>query len=162
MNSELMTTKEFWREFGIFMGIISFFFLSLFGMKFLTQKSWDEGLRNSIETILEEKTSENWVLGKKIYLNSPLESSAALYELRHKDSVEKNYAIIIRSATMYGHIPAVYIYNRNEGVRFIGYSSVKGKIRRLLDQNKTDSSVTQWVRRIPDIIRIAEEGRKND
>ena len=63
---------------------------------------------------------------------------------------------------MYGHIPAVYIYNRNEGVRFIGYSSVKGKIRRLLDQNKTDSSVTQWVRRIPDIIRIAEEGRKND
>ena len=66
MNNEFMTTKEFWREFGIFMGIICFFFLSLFGMKFLTQKKWDEGLRNAIEIILEEKTDDKCVVGKKI------------------------------------------------------------------------------------------------
>ncbi|MBQ5999095.1 MAG: hypothetical protein IJL70_06455 [Treponema sp.] len=159
METEVITTKEFWREFGIFIGIILFFFMSLFGLIKLSQKSWDEGLKASVQAVLAEKTTEKWVLGNKIYLNSPIASSAALYELRKQDSVEKNYAIIIRSATFYGHIPAVYIYNKNEGVKFIGYSSVTGKIRKLLDQGKSDSSITQWSRRIPDIVKIAEGGR---
>ena len=159
METDTITTKEFWWEFGIFIGIIFFFFMSLFGLIRLSQKSWDEGLKVSIQSVLTEKTTEKWILGKKIYLNSPMSSSAALYELRKQDSVEKNYAIIIRSATLYGHIPAVYIYNKNDGVKFIGYSSVTGKIRKLLDQGMSDSSISQWTRRIPDIVKLAEGGR---
>ncbi len=149
--------KEFWRVYGIFVGILVFFFMSLFGMMLLARKPWTNGLKKTIETVLEEKDESSWIVGKRIPLHSTFDSSAVLFDMRASDSVEKNYVLLLRSATMYGHIPAVFIYNKNSGARFVGYSSVRGRVRALLDEGTSDSSIQYWISRIPLIIQTAEE-----
>lgn len=156
-----ITAKEFWRFYGIFVGIVVFMFASLFGIIRASEKSWDAGLKKSITMELEKKYPDTWIVGKKIPLNSAFSQSAALYELRAVNSIEKNYAIIIRTATMFGHFPAVYIYNKIDGTKFVGYTSINGKIEKIIDKRHTDSSVVYWSQRIPKIINYAEEvGRK--
>lgn len=160
MMENNFNSKVFWQKFGITAGLIVFFFSTIFVLSFVSRKTWEKGLRQTIETLLAEKNETDWIIGKNIYLNSPIDSSAALFEMREKNSVEKNYVIIIRVVTLFGHMPAVYIYNKNTGVRFVGYSSVKGKVRNMLDRTYTDSSMAYWSEKIPAIVKTAEEGLK--
>lgn len=160
MMNNYFNSKIFWQKFGISIGLLTFLFSTLFLLSFFSRKSCESGLKTAVETILEEKEDVQWIVGKKVYLNSPIESRAALFELREKNSVEKNYVIIIRIATLFGHMPAVYIYNKNTGARFVGYTGVKGKVRRILDRTYTDSSMTYWTERIPTIVKTAEGGMR--
>lgn len=155
MNKE--NQKKFWRIFGCFAGILVFFFLSLFGVIKLSEKSWNEGLKQSIHTLLTQKYPDTWSIGNRIPLNSTFSTSANLYELRNKDNAEKYYVIILRITTLYGHMPAVYIYNKTKGAEFVGYSAVQGRIKKLLEENYADSSINYWMERIPLIIQKAEE-----
>lgn len=158
MKENYLSSKVFWQKFGICAGLIFFLFGTLFLMTFFSRNAWYKGLKVQIESLLQEKEETEWVIGKPVYLNSTFDSRACLFEMREKNNVEKNYVIIIRIATLFGHMPAVFIYNKNNGTRFIGYCSVKGKVRRLLDRAYTDSSMTYWSDRVPEIIKHAEEG----
>ncbi len=158
MNKEIQ--RKFWRIFGIFLGILIIFFAILFAMIKVSEKSWTEGLKNSVQNVLEQKSSGEWIVGNAIPLNSTFSTSASLYELRNKEKTDKYYAIIIRITTLYGHMPAVFIYNKTTGAEFIGYSAVQGRIKKLLEENYADSSVNYWLERIPLIIENAEKGTK--
>lgn len=151
-----ISSKEFWRFYGIFIGIIIFLFGSLFLMIRLSEKKWSEGLKQVVVRELEKKQPDTWIVGKEIPLKSSFSESAALFELKEKKSVEKNYVLIIRSATLFGHFPALFIYNKKNGVKFVGYTSVNGKIGRLIDKSYSDSSILYWSQRIPSIIKYAE------
>lgn len=152
--------KKFWRIFGLFIAFIVFFFLVLFGMSKISSKRWNEGLKESIQTLITQKYPDTWIIGNPVHLNSAFSTSANLYELRSRDNVEKNYAIIIRTTTLYGHMPAVYIYNKTKGPEFVGYAAVQGRVKKLLEDNYVDSSISFWLERIPLIIQKAEEGAK--
>lgn len=149
--------REFWRIFGCFAVIISVFFFSVFGLSLLSEKKWNEGLKKSIQSVISEKYPDTWIIGNPVPLKSTFSTSANLYELRNRDNAERYYAIIIRIPTMYGHMPAVYIYNKNDGAEFAGYAAVHGRVQKLLEENKADSSVNFWLERIPAIIAKAEE-----
>lgn len=157
MAMKNISSKEFWRFYGIFIGIIIFLFGTLFLMVRLSENKWNQGLKEAVVKELEKKQPDMWIVGKEIPLKSAFSESAALFEIRQKKSVEKYYAIIIRSATLFGHFPAVFIYNKKNGVKFIGYSAVNGKIGRLIDQSYSDSSIYYWSQRIPSIINHAEK-----
>lgn len=160
MKETKIEQQTFWKIYTIFFFILLFLGFVLIGMTKLTKKTWNEGLKNSVTETLRSKYPDVWVVGNKISLKSPFETSACLFELRNKDSAEKYYVIIVRTPTIYGHMPAVYIYNKNKGVEFVGYSNVKGRVKTLLEQNSTDLSITYWLERIPGIIAKAEDGGK--
>lgn len=149
--------KNVFRIYGIFLTIMLFFSFTLIGLIKISNNSWNTGLKNGISEVLRTNTPDVWVLGNPIRLKSGFSTSAGLFELRNKDSAEKYYAIIIRTPTIYGHIPAVFIYSKNKGAEFAGYSNVKGKVKTILEGNSTDLAVTFWIERIPEIIEKALE-----
>lgn len=149
--------KNLWRIYGIFIAIMLFLGFSLIGLIKVSRNSWNNGLKAGITEVLKTNTPDVWIVGNSIPLKSGFATSAGLFELRNKDSAEKYYAIIIRTPTIYGHMPAVFIYNKNKGAEFAGYSNVKGKVKTLLEQNSTDLSVSFWLERIPTIIDKALE-----
>ncbi|MEE0885914.1 MAG: hypothetical protein UIB61_03335 [Treponema sp.] len=149
--------KKFWRIFGCFIGILVFFLAVLIGMIKLSEKKWDSGLKQSVQNVLDEKYPDAWTVGNSIPLNSPFSTSANLFEARSNDSAEKYYAIIIRITTLYGHMPAVFVYNNAKGAEFIGYSAVHGRIKKLLEENYADSSISYWLERLPSVIQEAEK-----
>ena len=62
-------------------------------------------------------------------------------------------AVIIRVVTFYGPVPAVYLYNQDEEVEFIGYSTLHGRIRIQLMDTKSDKRREYWQSKIPDILK---------
>ena len=159
MNKE--NQKKFWRIFGCFIGIIVFFIAVLTGMIKLSEKKWTSGLKNAVQNVLDENEPGVWKVGNSIPLDSAFSTSAGLFELRSTESAEKNCVLIIRIATLYGHMPAVFIYS-NRGVRFEGYAAVHGRVKKLLEEKYADSSISYWIERIPSVIETAEKagGRK--
>lgn len=160
MNESCLSSKVFWQKFGITVSLIFFLVGTLFLMNFLSRKFFNAGIKISVENLLREKEDVEWIIGNPVYLNSTFDSRACLFEMREKNNVEKNYVLVIRVATLFGHMPAVFIYNKQTGTRFVGYASVKGKVRRLLDKACTDSSMNYWADKVPQIIKYAEEGLK--
>lgn len=152
--------KNFWRIYGCFLGILVVLFMSLWGINLITKQKWESGLKKNIQTVITANLPDNWILGNPVPLNSPYATSACLFELRNKDNAEKYYAIIIRITTLYGHMPAVFIYNKSSGPVFVGYSAVQGRIKRLLEENNSDSSISYWLEKIPRIIDKAEEAKR--
>ena len=70
--------------------------------------------------MLEEKQPDKWKVTKPVQILSPFSTSAALYELQDKNSAEKEYAVIIRTTTLFGPYPAVFLYKKNSGAEFLG------------------------------------------
>ena len=153
--------KKFWRIFGCFIGIIVFFLAVLVGMIKLSEKKWDSGLRESVQNVLDEKNPGIWTVGNSVPLNSPFSTSAALFELRSSESAEKYYALIIRITTLYGHMPAVFVYSGSKGAEFAGYSAVQGRVKKLLEENYADSSISYWLERIPSVIQASEKTERS-
>ncbi len=153
--------KKFWRVFGCFIGIVVIFLAVLVGMIKLSEKKWNSGLKASVQSVLDKKNPETWIVGTPVPLDSPFSTSANLFEVRNLDSAEKYYALIIRITTLYGHMPAVFIYNNTKGVQFIGYSAVQGRVKKLLEENYADSSISYWLERIPSVIQESEKNERS-
>ncbi len=153
--------KKFWRIFGCFIGIVVFFLAVLVGMIKLSEKKWNSGLKVSVQTVLDNKNPKTWAVGNSVPLNSPFSTSANLFEVRSLDSAEKYYALIIRITTLYGHMPAVFVYNNARGAEFIGYSGVQGRVKKLLEENYADSSIAYWLERVPVVIQEAEKTERS-
>ena len=147
--------KKFWRIFGCFIGILVFFSAVLTGMIKLSEKKWNSGLKETVQAVLEEKNPGLWIVGDSVPLNSTFSTSANMFELRNKESAEKYRAVIIRTATLYGHMPAVFICGGKE-TEFAGYAAVHGRVKNLLEENYADSSISYWLERIPHIIDASE------
>ena len=173
-----MTDKDFYKTFfknyGILCGIIVTVFVVMFYSVKLSRKSWNENLKKSVETVLEEKLPEEWFVGNAIHLKNNLSSNAAAYQIRNKKDFTDAIAVIIRTQTFYGPIPAVYIYQNQNGevqnnsqnsfqneVVFVGYSSVHGIVERQLMFACTDKRIQYWQQKIPAIIALSDISNNN-
>lgn len=144
-------SKEALRITCIFAGILTFFFLIDFGCIRLAEKKWTKGLQQAVETMLEEKQPDKWKVTKPVRILSPFSTSAALYELQDKNSAEKEYAVIIRTTTLFGPYPAVFLYKKNSGAEFLGYTCVSGRVKRILEENTTNPLLAYWTQKIEKI-----------
>lgn len=147
-----MDSKEFLRVFGIFIGIITVFFLIDFGFVRLAEKNMTAALQHAVDEILEEKMPGRWTITGTAAILSPFSTSASLYELRDKKSAEQAYAIIIRTTTLFGPYPAVFLYKKNAASEFIGYACVKGRVKRILEENPSVPLIKYWAKKTEKII----------
>lgn len=148
-----MDSKEFLRVFGIFTGIIAILFLIDFGCIRLAEKKMTGGLQNAVTEILEEKMPEQWIITGNIAVLSPLSTSASLFELRDRKSAETAYAIIIRTTTLFGPYPAVFLYKKSTGSEFVGYTCVQGRVKRILEENPAVPLIQYWAGKTEKIIQ---------
>jgi len=145
--------KTFFINYGIFLGIITVTFLILIYSVTLSRKSWQRNLKPTIEKVLEEKEPNVWSIENYQILNNPFTVSAACYDVRNRKNGEMYKAVILRVTTFYGPLPAVFIVDSEDNVRFIGYSNVHGRVQLQLETKKSNKRIDYWVKKLPDIIR---------
>lgn len=149
----LTNTKNFQilKIFGIFTGFCFLVVLLMMPATYLNESVWQRKLRQNVYDVLEENLPEHWSIGDYVPLNTSFSQSAACFEIISQNK-EINYAVIIRIQTLYGPFPAVFTYNNAEGAKFIGFSSLHGRVSNVLN-NSADSRVLYWQNKIPDILK---------
>ena len=147
MSQENNNLKESFRIYGIFIGILVVFFGILIGMIFLSRTSWKNGIKSEVQVVLNEANPNQWIVGNS--------TSSAVYELHNKEKADRYYAVIIRTTSLYGFVPAVFVYNKSSGVEFIGFAGVHGRIKKLMEYKSNTKRINYWSSRIPQIVEKA-------
>ena len=99
----------------------------------------------------------------KVPLQGPHATSMAAYELVPVSSQTPGpvYGVIIRIATLYGPLPAVFRYTPQVGTEFIGFAvfdSHLGKEAAITESLRNSVQVARWKKRIPRLLDL--EGKK--
>ena len=151
------SSKKLLKQYGIFAGIIIGLFALLTCVILLSENKWQNGLKEEISRVLEEEAPGEWIVGEYIEINAPVALSSACFQVRRKDNGAKKYALIVRIETIYGPLPAVFLYNDKSVAQFIGIAGLHGRVRKVIGNGKNDAKINYWIKRIPDIVRNAEE-----
>ncbi|MCR4580438.1 MAG: hypothetical protein K5681_08830 [Treponema sp.] len=149
---QTISYKKFFINYGIFVGILAVLLGILIYTSKITQKSWSKNLKKNIETVLEEAEPSSWVITNNIKIKNAFTLNAACYDARNKKNGKVYKAIIINTQTLYGPIPAVFTVDNNGEVKFIGYSSVHGRVKTQLLNDSSNKRIKYWIKKIPYII----------
>ncbi len=141
--------------YGIFLGIIVFLFLISVLMIFASRSSWQKGLKNEVQTVLREKSLTQYTVSDFIKIDSSISYSAAVFHLKSSTGSDKNYAVIVRINSLYGPLPAVFLYNKNRGTEFVGLASVHGRIQKIFEESQSSIRLEYWNKKVPQIIQKA-------
>lgn len=152
---------ELLKKYGVFLLIIIVMFFLLIGSILLARNSWKEGLKKQVETVLVEQKND-YRIGNFVKINSPFSTSCAVYELNKKNSKQNGeYAVIIRLTTLYGQIPAVYLYNeKDENAEFVRFISLDGTAEKQIQDISKDMQISFWKKRIPSMLKNINKGVK--
>ena len=154
-----MNAKEFWRLFGLISAIITVLFFINFAFIKLSKNFWASGLKESVQTVLDQKYPDKWNVGDFKTIDNPFYSSAACYIITSRENGRKGYAVIIRTPTLYGPYPAVFIKLKDSDFEFAGYSGLSGRIQKLMEERKSDIFISYWQSRLPKILNLAQEAK---
>lgn len=146
------------REFFINYGILTAFLAVIFGILIytvkVTRKSWSANLRPAVESVLDEKFPNEWMLGSPVPLEGPEAMNAACYEIRNRNSGAVSRAVILRMNTFMGPVPAVFIYPTDGEAYLAGFPSLHGKTARLAESGiQGDTRIRYWELMIPGMMK---------
>lgn len=146
-------TSTYFKKYGLFVLLLLILFGIIFGFSFLSKKSWQNGLKEQIQTVLANSTKEKFTLGDYVYLNSPFDTSCAMYTYKNANGSKKGYALILRMQTIYGPQPAVFLYTSGKEAQFVDFVSFGGKAKQQIQAVSKDAQIAYWCKRIPEIIQ---------
>ncbi|MCQ2593056.1 MAG: hypothetical protein MJ188_09770 [Treponema sp.] len=149
--------KYFFINYGYFVAIITVLFGILIYSSVLSRKIWVNGLKLTVENVLEEFEPNQWLVGANVTINNPLALNAACFEARRRLNGETYKVVIIRVQTFYGPIPAVFICDGENNVDFVGYASLHGRIKSALHNYGPDKRIEYWQLKVPVIIGTYEK-----
>lgn len=147
---------NFFKSYGIFLGILAVFFGLLIYLSVLSQKSWRNNLRNSVSIVLNENEPESWNVGNFCPIQSPISFNSACYEIQNKKNGEYYKAIILRVQTFYGPLSAVFTIDKDNVVEFKGYSSLHGRVANQIENSNSNKRINYWKSKIPEIIQYTK------
>lgn len=148
-----ISNKKFFTNYAFFILILLVIFSILSYFTITARKSWNKNLAFAVQKVLDEKEEGRWSVKNNLPVNKPLTVNCALYEVFDNKDNQTQYAVIIRIMSFYGPIPAVYLYKADKNITdFIGYSSLHGRIRTQIMDNKSDKRREYWQEKIPAIV----------
>lgn len=148
-----ISNKKFFTKYAFFIVILLVVFSILSYFVVAARKSWTKNLAVTVQKVLDESEQNRWKVGNNVVINKPLAINCSAYELSDTKSNDTEYAVIMRVITFYGPVPAVFVYNKNQQtVDFIAYSSLHGRIRTQLMNNKSDKRREYWQEKIPELL----------
>jgi hypothetical protein len=118
-------SKQFFKGYLIFFSTIAILALVSFGFVFLARSSWEKGLRDQIQSVLDASYPGEYLAGERLRPGSPPVNIPLLLLLQPKRGMpfeKPHYALILRMATVYGIVPAVFLYEDGGKVAFQGIS----------------------------------------
>jgi len=158
---ENVSYKDFFKNYSIFLGIIVLVMGILIYSIVLSRKSWDNNLKTSVERVLDDYEPNQWSVLAVKKIKNPLSMSAACYEARSRKTGELYDAVIVRIETFYGPVPALYLCDSENNVTFVGFSSLHGRIEKILKSSSTDKRIEFWQKKVPYILNKNTDKEKN-
>lgn len=149
---EDVSYKIFFKNYGVFLGVVIVVMGILVYSIFASRKSWNNNLKTSVERVLDDYDPNQWNVENIKPIKNPISMNAACYEARNRRNGELYSAVIIRVETLYGPLPAVFICDKENNVTFIGFSSLHGRINNILQNNLKNKRIEYWQSKIPQII----------
>ncbi|MBO4533262.1 MAG: hypothetical protein J5726_06140 [Treponema sp.] len=149
-----ITNKKFFTNYAFFLLILVFVFGILIYPVLASKKSWSVNLGNSVQKVLDEYENGRYKVTGAVEINKPITTSCAAYTVNDTTANKTVNAIIIRITTLYGPLPAVFIYDPSaysDKVVFAGYSSLHGRVRTQLTYDSPDKRREYWQKKVPDI-----------
>ncbi len=147
-------TKKHLIVLGIFCGIVTGMFLILFTITLLARKSWNQGLKVSVQETLDRQDDGRFQVEEPILLKSASATATAIYKVSDaKFPQADTFALIVRLPTIAGPQPAVFLYSQKDGAKFYAYAIENGKAHALFDPKVYAASVGYWEERLPRLIK---------
>lgn len=143
--------KQYFRNYAIVAALLLAAFLILIYSVKLSRNSWVNGLRASVEKVLNEN-GDVWLVGDTIEISSPMTTNAAAYNIINKQTKEVSEAVILRVTTLYGPLACVFTCDENNNVEFAGFSSLHGRIATQFRDKSFDQRIEYWQRKVPSIL----------
>lgn len=143
--------KQYFRNYAIAAALLLAAFLILIYSVKLSRNSWVNGLRASVEKVLNEN-GDVWLVGDTIEISSPMTTNAAAYNIINKQTKEVSEAVILRVTTLYGPLACVFTCDENNDVEFAGFSSLHGRIATQFRDKSFDQRIEYWQRKVPSIL----------
>ena len=147
--------SSFFKNYGILLGFLAVILGILLYFTTVSQKSWVNNLRNSVNSVLNEKEVDSWVLGNYYKIKSPVSQNVVCYDARNKKNGEMYKTVMIKIQTFYGPLPAVFVVKDNE-VNFMGYATLHGRVYNQIINNKSNKRINYWKAKIPEILEYAK------
>ena len=148
-----INNKNFFKNYAFFILILLVIFVILSYTVVLSRKAWNKNLSTAVQKVLDDNELAQWKVGNSIPVNKPVTVNCAAYEIIDSNTNLRQSAVIIRIVTFYGPVAAVYTYKEGERAQFAGYSSLHGRIKTQLLNNKSDKRREYWQDKIPDILK---------
>lgn len=155
---ESISYKVFFKNYGIFLAIITVVMGILVYSVYLSRKSWDKNIKTSVEKVLDDYESNQWTVGNSKPIKNPMSMTSACYEARSRRTGEVYNAVIVRIETFYGPLPAVYLCDSENNVTFVGFATLHGRIASIIKSSGPDKRIDYWAKKIPYIINTVKEG----
>lgn len=150
--NKYISYKSFFTNYGIFIAILTVLFGILIYPIKLSQTAWQNNLKKSVETTLEEQFPNTWTVENNIKIKNTFQLNSACYEARNRKDGNVYKVLILRVQSYYGPLPAVFLIDKNNAVEFIGFTSLHGRILQQINTNTTNSRINYWKNKIPEII----------
>ena len=156
--------KQLFARYGIFCGILVAMLGILILFTLLSRNSWKKTLAFEVQQVLQENSANNYQVGEKLQLASLFETVCAVFHLSSDNArdTKQFYGVIIRITTIYGPLPAVYVYDsKNKTAHFIDFADMNNIASPRISENSMNSQISRWAKRIPSIVEKNLEGRGN-
>ncbi|MBR6216457.1 MAG: hypothetical protein IKQ84_08610 [Spirochaetaceae bacterium] len=120
--------KQIIHEAGASSILIILFSLILFFMVYGSRKSWNNGLEQMTEKVLNDYVGAEYSIKGSIPVQTPLSVSAAVFELEKNNNLKSvpAYAVLIRAYGIAGALPLVYVFD-DDDVFFAGMGGLENK-----------------------------------
>ena len=154
-----ITNKKFFTNYAFFLLILVVVFGILIFPVIASRKAWSSNLGVSVQKVLDEYEKGRFKVTAPVEIKKPITTSCAAFTVNDTVSNKTVNAIIIRITTLYGPLPAVFIYDsdNNDSVIFAGYSSLHGRVRTQLMNDSPDKRREYWQKKIPEIFDGGDE-----
>lgn len=156
--------KQMYIKAGIVCGILVVFLSILILVSLLARKSWRTGLRNEIEKVFAENSVTEYSVGEYLKLNSNISFICSVYRAEKVSKGNNDsYAVIVRVATLYGPVAAVYVYEATrQEANFIGFAQLNDRVVESVKNATMNSQVLYWSKKIPAIVKTASKGENKN
>ena len=151
-----ISSKDFFIKYGLFMALVVVVTGILVYFSIISNNAWTKNLGTILQKVLNENCEQNeWVIKENIAIENPFTYNASCYKVENIQKEQDCIAIIIRINSFWGPFPAVFLMDENNQVTFVGYASLDGRIKEII--NKTnDNRIHYWKNKIPQILQNIE------
>jgi hypothetical protein len=124
LNEKLSPSQNLLRQYGIIAGTLAVFFLILFSVTILTRQPWERGLRHQTQIVLDRAFPGEYLVKDRVALTPAIDMTGAAFVLLPKAGKpfeEQHLGMIIQVSTIFGPLPAVFLCEGGNAVRFAGF-----------------------------------------